>query len=133
MATISIEAHVSTEQLLHAVEQLPPQEFAAFVARLLALRARRQEPHLSQSETALLLQINQRIDPSNEHRLHELVAKRQDETITENELHELIGLTDLIEQRDLKRLAALDALATLRRLSLADLMASLGIPPPSHA
>jgi hypothetical protein len=35
MATIQIEAHISTEQLLHAVEQLPPREFAALLAQLL--------------------------------------------------------------------------------------------------
>ena len=35
MKTIQIEAEMSTEQLLHAVEQLPPAEFAAFLARLL--------------------------------------------------------------------------------------------------
>lgn len=35
MATIQIEAQMSTEQLLHAVEQLPPREFAALLAQLL--------------------------------------------------------------------------------------------------
>ena len=45
----------------------------------------------------------------------------------------LSGLTDRVEQRDVQRLTALDALATLRRVSLRDLMASLGIPPPTDA
>ncbi|HVA90441.1 MAG TPA: hypothetical protein VNL71_11435 [Chloroflexota bacterium] len=35
MRTIQIEAEISTEQLLHGVEQLPPVEFAALLARLL--------------------------------------------------------------------------------------------------
>ena len=35
MTTIQLEAEVSTEQLLRAVEQLPPREFAAFFAQLL--------------------------------------------------------------------------------------------------
>jgi len=113
--------------LLHAVEQLPSQEFASFVERLLALRAGRQEPHLSEPETALLLQINQGIDPSTEQRRKELVAKRETEAITNSEILELIRLTNLVEQHDLRRLAA------LRRLSLADLMANLGIPPPTYA
>ena len=136
MGTIPIEAQVSTEQLLHAVEQLPSQEFASFVERLLALRAGRQEPHLGEPETALLLQINQGIDPPTEQRRKELVAKRETEVITDIELLELIRLTDLVEQHDLQRLAALDTLAALRRLSLADLMVSLGVPPltpvPEH-
>jgi hypothetical protein len=35
MKNISIEAEISTEQLLRAVEQLPPGEFSALLARLL--------------------------------------------------------------------------------------------------
>jgi hypothetical protein len=61
MTTISIEAQVSTEQLLHAVERLPPQELATFVDQVVALRAQRTAPHLDQPETTLLLQINQGI------------------------------------------------------------------------
>ncbi len=133
MASIPIEAHVSTEQLLHAIEQLPPQEFASFVERLLALRAQRQEPHLTRTETALLLQINQGLDPAEQRRYDELVAKRRAETITPEELDELVRLTDVIERRDAQRLLALDALATLRQAPLGNLMASLGIPPPTYA
>ena len=43
MTTIPIEAQVSTDQLLHAVEQLPPQEFTVFLARLLALQTQRSQ------------------------------------------------------------------------------------------
>ena len=39
MTTIQIEALVSPDQLLRAVEQLPPSELAAFVAQVFALRA----------------------------------------------------------------------------------------------
>jgi hypothetical protein len=41
MTTIPIEAQISTDQLLHAIEQLPPHEFATFLARLLDLQTRR--------------------------------------------------------------------------------------------
>ena len=130
---IPIEAEVSTEQLLRAVTRLPPQEFAAFVSELLALRARRQEPHLSQAETALLLQINEGSSAETQQRFDELVAKRQAETITPEELAELIQLTDQSEQRDAQRGAALEALAHLRRMTLTDLMDSLGLSPPPDA
>jgi hypothetical protein len=119
--------------LLHALEQLPPKEFITVIDRLLAVRAQRQEPHLSQAETALLFQINHGIDTSTAERLNELTAKRRNETITLDELHELIGLTDKVEQFDAQRLSALDALAGLRRMSLADLMSRLGILPPRNA
>ena len=39
MANIPIEAQVSTDQLLHAAQQLPADEFAAFVEQLLQFRA----------------------------------------------------------------------------------------------
>jgi hypothetical protein len=133
VVTIPVEAQMSTEQLLHALEQLPPKEFVTVIDRLLAVRAQRQEPHLSQAETALLFQINQGIDTLTAERLNELTAKRRNETITPDELQELIGLTDKVEQFDAQRLAALDALAGLRRLSLAELMSRLGIPLPRNA
>ena len=61
MTTIPIE--VSTEQLLRAVERLPPQDLDTFVAQVIALRAQRNAPHLNQEETALLLQISAGISP----------------------------------------------------------------------
>jgi hypothetical protein len=133
VVTIPVEAQMSTEQLLHALEQLPPKEFVTIIDRLLAVRAQRQEPHLSQAETALLFQINQGIDTLTAERLNELTAKRRNETITPDELQELIGLTDKVEQFDAQRLAALDALAGLWRISPAELMSRLGIPPPRSA
>jgi hypothetical protein len=133
MTTISIEAQVSTDQLLRAVERLPSQELATFVAQVVALRAQREAPHLSQSETRLLLQINQGFPAQTQRRFDELVAKRQAETITPEELQELIQITDQIEQRDAQRLVALVELTQLRGTSLDALMATLGIAPPEYA
>jgi hypothetical protein len=133
MTTIQIEAEISTDQLLHAVEQLPPQEFASFVARLLALRAQRQEPSLSQDETSLLVQINRPLSPDIQQRFDDLVAQRQAETISPEALEELVRLTDVIEQHDAARLEALDALARLRHVPLATLMTDLGITHPPYA
>jgi hypothetical protein len=62
-----------------------------------------------------------------------LVAKRQEETITPEERAELSQLTDQSEQRDAQRVAALEALAHLRRMTLADLMDSLGLSRPLDA
>jgi hypothetical protein len=133
MTTISIEAQVSTDQLLRAVERLPANELASFVAQVVALRAQREAPHLSQSETRLLLQINQGLPAQTQRRFDELVAKRQAETITPEEMEELIQITDQIEQRDAQRLVALVELAHLRGTTLDALLATLGIPPPGYA
>ena len=86
----------------------------------------------SQSETSLLLQINEGILANTRQRFGELVVKRQAETITHTELDELKMIADEIEQHDVRRLAALDALARLRGVALADLMDSLGIPLPTY-
>ena len=79
----------------------------------------------------MLLRINQGIGPDARRRFDDLVAKRQAETIAPDELEELIGITDGIEQHDAERLLALDELARLRRMTLPELMASLGIAPPA--
>lgn len=133
MTTIQIEAEISTEQLLRVVEQLPPQEFTSFVTHLLALRAQRQEPSLSQVETSVLLQNNQRLPSGRQRSFDDVVAQRQAETITPDELAELVQITDEIEHQVAQRLAALAALARLRRVPLATLMADLGITRPSYA
>ncbi len=88
---------------------------------------------MGQSETALLLQLNRGLPDELQCRFDELVGKRQAETITPDELHELIGITDQIEQRDGERLAALDALARLRGVTLRSLMDTLGIQSRLHA
>ncbi len=132
MTTIQIEAHISTEQLLRAVEQLPPDELTTFVDQILALHARRESPHLNQSEAALLQQINQALPDDVQRRFDALVVKRQTERITPGELQELIRLTEQIEQQDARRLAALGDLARVRGTTVPVLMDTLGIQPPTY-
>ena len=132
MATVPIEVRISTEQLLQAVEQLPPEDLSAFVEQVLVLRAQRNGPRLGEVEAGLLLQINQGIPAEQQRRFAVLVARRQDGLITPDELHELKNLAEQIEQQDVQRLAALDELARLRGVSLRELMVTLGIQPPPY-
>lgn len=131
MTTIPIE--VSTEQLLRAVERLPAQDLDAFVAQVIALRAQRNAPRLTQAETALLGRINAPLAPDLQQRFEELVAKRQAETIAPEELDELIQLTEQVERHDAQRLAALNDLARLRQMTTPALMDLLGIRAPAYA
>ena len=133
MATIPVQAQMSTEQLLSALEEVPPQEFSTLVDRLVALRAARREPHLDETETALFLEINQGMSPTAHRRFRDLVAKREAEVITPEELAELIDLTDQREADNARRMAALGTLAHLRGVRLIDLMATLGIAPAADA
>jgi len=132
MSTIHIEAQVSPEQLLRAVEQMPPQELAAFIRHVLALRAQREARHLSQAESALMLRINQGIPADLQRRYDDLIAKRSAATLIPEEYAELLQLTDQVEQLEADRIAALTELAGLRQTSLTDLMHTLGIQPPPY-
>lgn len=130
MPVIRVEAQVSAEQILKAVEQMPQQELEAFITQVLMLRAQREVPSLPLSESELLLKINQGIPRELQSRFNKLIAKRQALTLSEAEQAELIRLTDQIEQLDAERIESLAELARLRNQSLTDVMQDLGIQPP---
>jgi hypothetical protein len=131
MPTIRVEAQVSGDDLLDAARQLDPAEFGRFVAAVLDLRAERDAPRVPAAEADLLLRINAGLPDDLRRRFDELAAKRQDETLTPEEHTELLRLTDDVERRQADRVAALTELARLRGLSLAAVMAQLGIRAPS--
>ena len=131
MPVIQVEAQVSAEQILKAVEQMQEQEFEAFVTQVLLLRAQREAPRLSLSESELLLKINQGLDDQLQNTFNQLIAKRQAMTISDAELEELIQLTDRIEQLDAERIESLAKLARLRQRSLTQVMQDLNIQPPA--
>ena len=131
MTLIQLEAQVSADQLLRAVAQLPPPEFERFLAGVRQLppsspKARR----LSRRESELLWQINQGLPAATQRRYDELIEKRRDETLTDEEYQQLLQLTDQAEAWDVKRLECLTELATLRRLPLTALLAELEIQAP---
>ncbi len=132
MPTVHVEAEISREELLKAVEQLSPPELSQFVSQVLALRARREAPSLSALETQSLLCINQGLPDGLRRRYDELIAKRQAETLSQEELEELLRLTGVVEDLQARRMDALAALARSRGVSLRALMAELGIPEPCH-
>jgi hypothetical protein len=133
MPTIQVEAQVSTEQLLRVVEQMPTHELNTFVASVLALRAQREAPHLSQAESDLLLKINHAIPPELQQRYNELISKRRAETLSAEEHTELLNMTDQIEKLEADRVAALADLARLRHTSVPELIFTLGIEAPTYA
>jgi hypothetical protein len=121
----------STEQLLNAIAQMPSTELEVFVEQVLKLRAQRQAPSLSSTESELLLKINQGIPTNLQQQFNELVAKRQALTLSETEHVELIRLSDRIEMLDAERIEHLAALAKLKQRSLTEVMQDLGIQPPA--
>ena len=123
----SIRSEASTDDLLDAVAQLPTEELARFAERVAILRAERVAPHLSRDEAVLLRRIADGLPEGPRRRYRELIAKRDDERLTDDEHAELLRLTDEVERLDADRAEALLVLARLRGVSLTSLMQSLGI------
>ena len=131
MTSIHFEAQVSADQLLHAVAQLPPPEFERFLAGVKRLPPP-QRQRLSRRESELLWQINQGLPAETQSRYAELIEKRRDETLTDEEYQQLLQLTNQAEECDVKRLECLTELAALRRMSLTALLAELEIQAPQY-
>ena len=126
MPTIQIE----TEQLVKAASQLPPLELDQLVARLQTLRRQANLQRLPVQESELLRKINQGAPPELQQRFDSLRRKRRRAKLSRQEQQELLALTQQMEQLDVERLQLLAQLATLRKLSLPELMKQLGLEPP---
>jgi hypothetical protein len=121
----------ATQEIFHAIEQLPSTELDDLFIQVLQLRAQRQLPTQVLTESELLRTINVTIPSALQDRFNELVTKRQSLIITEEELDELITITDQSEQLNAQRITALTQLAQLRNQSLPQIMKALGIQTPS--
>jgi hypothetical protein len=132
MSTIQITSQVSTEDLLHGVESLPTEELEQFVARVLALCARRKANSLNGQESKLLQLINRPVPATLQSRYDLLVQKQRANTLSADEYAELLQVIEQIEQFDAERVQHLVTLAQLRQVSLDQLMQDLGIRQPEY-
>jgi hypothetical protein len=121
---------MNVDELLKAVDDLSEFDLEHLVERALFVRARRRAPVLTSEETALLLEINRGIPPQLHDRYQMLLAKRDDETLTDTESTELLDVSNQIEAVGVKRIEALAKLATIRQIPLLQLMDDLGIQSP---
>ncbi len=129
MPTLKIEAQLSKEDLIQAVQQLSLSELKQFVRDILALLAKQEAPNLSKDETELLLKINQGISQDIQQKYHFLINKRNKENLTNQEYQELLQLTAQVENHQAQRLEYLAELAQLRQTSVTNLITELGIKP----
>lgn len=132
MTTLRVEAQVSSDELIKAVDRLSPPDLESFVFQVIALRARRRAPSLSRAEGELLLKINQGMPSDLQVRYAELMAKRRAESLDSTEHDELLRLTDQVEEWEAQRMQCLAELARIRNTTLSDLMTTLGIPAPEY-
>jgi hypothetical protein len=130
MAVISVQAKLTTEDLMAALEQLEPAEAEKVSRHLLHLQARRKAPHLSEREAELLREIYREKRPGFQERFDELNIKRRAFSLAREEYEELLRLVDESEAFTLRRLEALVELAQLRQVSLPALMQQLGLKAP---
>jgi hypothetical protein len=133
MTTIQIQSQLPFETLLHSLQQLNAEELAQVTRQANILQARRKTPHLAETETQLLMQIQETVVAAEtRQRSAALSAQARHGTITPGEHNELMRLVDEIEQINAQRLNSLVQLAQLRQVSLESLMASLEIQPLTY-
>lgn len=133
MAIVKVETELSTDKLLKAVGQLNKSELEQFVSQVINLRAQRLVHSLSQAEAQLIVKINQGLPPEIQKRYYELIDKRREESLGSDEYDELLRLTDQIENLEARRIEYLSELARYRKVSLTELMETMGIQPPAYA
>ena len=130
MTVISVQAKLTTEDLIAAIEKLEPKEASELSMRLLRSQANRRAPHLSDSEWEILKRVNLTKRIGLQERLSELRVKLADFHLSQEEHVELLKLTDEAEQFDADRLTALAELAGLRGITISSLMEQLGLKAP---
>ena len=89
MPTIHVEAELSRDDLIKAVDQLDSDELNRFVSQVLILLTRRGDRLRSVSEFPLLLRISQDLPKELGQRYRELMAKRDAALLGQEELDEL--------------------------------------------
>ena len=134
MPTVQVvsEVNIDLHTVLAGVAQLDLPELERFASDINSLVARRKAPYLPQREAWLLRKINRGVAPAVRQRYMELHEKLLDETLSDEEHDELLGLIEIIEKADADRLKHLIELAQLRNTTLDALMDQLGIRRSIH-
>jgi len=130
MAIVSVQAKMTTEDLIEAIEQMEPVEAEKITRRLLFLQERRRAPHFPEREAELLREIYREKRIGFQERFDLLSAKRRAFTLTSEEHVELSRLVDESEAFAVRRLEVLGELAQLRQVTLPALMKQLGLMVP---
>lgn len=133
MTTIHVQTQLSLDDLLHGLRQLDLNGLERVERETALLRAQQLAPNLPQAEADLLLKINEGVVPTKTRtQCAALTAKARQGTITPEERAELMKLVDEIELHNAKRIGYLTRLASLRQLSLDDLMQRLELGPLAY-
>ncbi|RMG23029.1 MAG: hypothetical protein D6730_15295 [Bacteroidetes bacterium] len=117
MSTVEIKSRVSFNELLSGVEQLSAKDLEKFIAKVLALRVKRNISDFTKMEAKLVKQINKQLPSSTQNRYEHLIEKRWEETLTEAEQKELQEIAAQIEELDTRRAEAIFTLSQIKGLT----------------
>lgn len=126
MSTVKLEIQLSSEELLKIVEQLHEPEFDKFVSQIMILHTQRKAAKLIKEEAELFLKNNPDIAYDAQIYYNQLIAKADEENVTDEEYRELLRLSEQIDQLQAHRFEYLADLAHLHGVSLVELMKTLG-------
>ena len=132
MTTLHLDSEVNLEleQVIQGMNKLNNAELENVLSRISIILARKKAPSLPQQEAKLLGIINQGVDKAILRRHTELTKLMQDGELTENDHKELIQLIAPLELTDAERLQALAELASIRAVTVDELMQQLNIQAP---
>lgn len=122
MPTLELKTELSKNDLLKGVEQLESVELDEFIREVLKIKANRQNDSGSLKEDELVLILSHNLNKKEQIRYNELINKRKNYSISDEELLELIEMNDLVEQMTVERTKAIIELAKLKKVSTEDII-----------
>ncbi|MBY5280567.1 STAS/SEC14 domain-containing protein [Aphanizomenon flos-aquae CCAP 1446/1C] len=123
---MKLEVQLSSEALFQAVQQLNEPDFDKFVSQVIILHTQRKAAKLIKEEAELFLKNNPDISDNTQIYYNQLIAKADEENLTDEEYRELLRLSEQIDQLQAHRFEYLADLAHLHGVSLMELMKNLG-------
>ncbi len=127
-----MDAQISVNELINRVGTLSLGEFEEFFLKIQSLRLQKFANSDLETEYKLIKQIRSGLTSNKQLRFEYLIARRDEGTITENELGELISLTSDIEKNDLTRFKRIAKLAELKQMSIPDIVKHYQLSPIQH-
>ncbi|NJN77295.1 MAG: hypothetical protein HC803_02355 [Saprospiraceae bacterium] len=128
MPIVQFRQELSMNDLLGVVEQFSSNELEEFIQKIQLLKNKK-ATKIASKEAELIKIIQRNFTEVEQNRFDELVEKRQAYTITDEELVELIEMTDYSEQLSVERVKALAKLSELTNKSVDELMIELNVRP----
>jgi hypothetical protein len=128
-----MNTQLSVSEIFDSATQLGKQDFDQFFKKISIFYARKSNaPFVPIQEAELLEQINQGFSIEKWERLQYLDWKMETSNLNEKEAAESLKLATIYEKYTVERLHLLIKLATLRGVSLDELMTQLGFNAAEH-